>query len=239
VTTQARDLIFDSRGSVPPPSWGRFVAEHIAVLTDNRRFRTESENCTYVRGDGHPVIVLPGFLCGDAMTGPFRRLLAAIGYAATGWGAGINLGPTATVLAGAEALLRHVTERSGERASLVGQSLGGVLARALASGHPERVRRVVTVCSPFRLPTASRLAPIYRSLAPLHRAQDAMLRRLAAPPPVPTTAIYTPRDGIVAWTSCIDEPGPGRENVAIDGAHTTMLGNPRAIRVITERLALP
>ncbi|MBV8334733.1 MAG: alpha/beta hydrolase, partial [Alphaproteobacteria bacterium] len=142
------------------------------------------------------------------MTGPFRQLLGALGYAATGWGAGINLGPTTSVLSAAEALLRHVTDRSGERASLVGQSLGGVLARALASGHPGRVRRVVTVCSPFRLPTASRLAPIYRSLAPLHRAQDDVLCRLAVPPPVPTTAIYTPRDGIVAWTSCVDEPGP-------------------------------
>jgi hypothetical protein len=65
------------------------------------------------------------------------------------------------------------------------------------------------------------------------------LQGLAAPPPVPTTAIYTVTDGVVAWTSCVDEPGRGRENVAIAGTHTTMLENPEAVRVITDRLARP
>ena len=81
------------------------------------------------------------------------------------------------------------------------------------------------------MPTATRLEPIYRLLSPLHRGQDAVLRGLAAPPTVPTTAIYTVTDGVVAWTSCVDEPGWGRENVAIAGAHTTMLENPEAVRV--------
>jgi len=112
------------------------------------------------------------------------------------------------------------------------------LARALASAHPERVRRVITVCSPFRLPTASPLEPIYRALAPLHSGQHLMLEQLTAPPLVPTTAIYSPRDGVVAWKSCMDAPGPNRENIAIDGAHTTMLANPRTLRIIAERLAL-
>jgi hypothetical protein len=66
-----------------------------------------------------------------------------------------------------------------------------------------------------------------------------MLDLLTAPPPVPTTAIYTPSDGVVAWRSCIDVPGPSRENVAVEGAHSTMMANPRALRVIAERLARP
>jgi len=57
--------------------------------------------------------------------------------------------------------------------------------------------------------------------------------------PVPTVAIYSPRDGVVAWRSCIDPPGPNRENIAIEGPHTTMLANPKALRIIAERLALP
>ena len=129
------------------------------------------------------------------------------------------------------------TEATGAKASFVGVSLGGVLARALANAHPERVRRVITVCSPFRLPTASPLAPVYRALAPLHSGQHLLIDRLSEPPPMPTTAIYSRSDGVVAWRSCIDEPAPNRENIAIDGAHTTMLGNPRALRVIAERLA--
>ncbi|MBV8778700.1 MAG: alpha/beta hydrolase, partial [Alphaproteobacteria bacterium] len=51
--------------------------------------------------------------------------------------------------------------------------------------------------------------------------------------------IYSPSDGVVAWQSCIDEPGPQRENIAIDNHHTTMLANPQAAQIIAERLALP
>ncbi len=191
-------------------------------------------------GDGHPVIVLPAFLC----TRPYepgrglRRWLKALGYAVEGWGAGVNIGPTASAVATVDAILRRSTE-SGRKASLVGVSLGGVLARALANAHPGRVRRVITVCSPFRLPTASPLEPFYRALTPLHSGEQVMLERLVAPPPVPTVAIYSPKDGVVAWKSCVDVPGPGRENIAIEGAHTTMLANPETLRIIAERLALP
>ena len=73
-------------------------------------------------------------------------------------------------------------------------------------------------------------------LAYRRRHLDLARRRTAA---VPTTAIYSPRDGIVAWTNCVDEPGPGRENVAIDGPHSTMLANPATIRIVADRLARP
>jgi pimeloyl-ACP methyl ester carboxylesterase len=142
-------------------------------------------------------------------------------------------------VAAVDAILRRSTETSGRKASLVGVSLGGVLGRALANAHPDRVRRVITVCSPFHLPTASPLEPFYRALAPLHSGEHLMLERLTAPPPVPTTAIYSLKDGVVAWRSCVDAPGPNRENVAVEGAHTTMLANPKTLRIIAERLALP
>jgi pimeloyl-ACP methyl ester carboxylesterase len=230
--------IFDRSGALPAPSWRDLVGEGRAVL--RARLRPIRPRVGPVpRGDGHPVIVLPAFFCSDAMTQSFRDWLSALGYTVEGWGSGVNLGPTTAAVAGVGRLLRHSTEIAGRPATLVGVSLGGVLARALANAHPERVRRVITVCSPFRLPTASPLEPIYRALAPLHSGEHLLLPQLTAPPPVPTVAIYTPRDGVVAWRSCIDEPGANRENVAIDGAHTTMLANPRALRVIAERLARP
>src|SRR5208282_3461204 len=162
-----------------------------------------------------------------------------LGYEVEGWGAGVNLGPRASAVAAVDAILRRITETTGRKASLVGYSLGGVLARALANAHPDRVRRVVTVCSPFRLPTASPLEPFYRALTPLHSGEHLMLERLTAPPPVPTTAIYSLKDGVVAWRSCVDAPGPNRENIAVEGAHTTMLANPKTLRIVAERLALP
>jgi pimeloyl-ACP methyl ester carboxylesterase len=189
------------------------------------------------RGDGHPVIVLPAFLSSDGLNRGFRDWLVGLGYTVEGWGGGLNVGPTAAAVDAAEQALKRSTEACGCPASLVGHSLGGVLARALANAHPDRVRRVITICSPFRLPTASPLEPIYRALTPLHGGQHLMLSHLTVPPPVPTTAIYTPNDGVVAWRSCIDMPGPNRENIAVDGAHTTMLANPRALKIVAERLA--
>ena len=233
-----RDRIFD-RAALPGPSWRDLVDEGRALLRERRRRPGTLYLGPLPRGDGHPVLVIPAFLCSDAMNRGFRRWLERLGYRVEGWGGGLNLGPSTFAIGAAEGALLRLTSATGARASLVGHSLGGVLARALAAAHPDRVRRVITVCSPFRLPTASPLEPLYRALGILHSGQQRMLRLLAAPPPVPTTAIYPPSDGVVAWQSCIDEPGPDRENIAVDGAHTTMLANPRALRIIAERLARP
>lgn len=232
---EPQDRIFDRTGALAGPSWRDLMGEGRAALRAHLR-RPAHAVGPVPRGDGHPVIVLPAFLCSDTMTRGFRDWLAGLGYAVEGWGSGVNLGPAAAVTA-VDRLLRHSTERSGRQASLVGYSLGGVLARALANAHPGRVRRVITVCSPFRLPTASPLEPLYRALTPLHSGRHLLAAHLTAAPPVPTTAIYTRRDGVVAWRSCVDDPGENRENVAVDGAHTTMLGNPGALRVTAERLA--
>ena len=231
--------IFDRSGAVSGPGWRELVGEGRALLCELRKSPRGVQIGPLPPGDGHPVIVLPAFLSSDGMNRGFRTWLEALGYTVEGWGGGFNLGPSAAAVAAADRILQRCTEQSGQQASLVGHSLGGVLARALANAHPDRVRRVITVCSPFRLPTASPLEPVYRALAPLHSGQGRMLAHLTAPPPVPTTAIYTPNDGVVAWRSCIDAPGPDRENIAVEGAHTTMLANLRALRIIADRLARP
>jgi hypothetical protein len=232
------DRMFDRSGALPAPSWRDLIDETRAVLRAHLNPRRPHVG-PVPPGDGHPVIVLPALFCSDAMTRSLRAWLNALGYAVEGWGSGLNLGPNAATIAMVDRLLRQSTVRAGRKASLVGVSAGGVLARALANAHPDQVRRVITVCSPFRLPTATPLEPLFRALAPLHSGEEALIARLTAPPPVPTTAIYSPRDGVVAWRSCVDEPGPGRENFAIDGPHTTMLHNPQTLRVIAERLVLP
>lgn len=183
--------------------------------------------------------MLPALFSCDYLTRGFRRLLGELGYCAEGWSAGINFGPTEAAWRISDERLVTLAQQSGQQVSLVGHSLGGVLARALAGRHPELVRRVVTICSPFRLPTASRLEPTYRALSRWHIDEDVLLSRIAQPPPVPTTAIYAPRDGIVAWASCVDTPAPDRDNVAVDGRHSTMLSNPQTIRIVADRLARP
>lgn len=192
------------------------------------------------RGDGHPVIVVPSFLHGDRHTQPLRRFLAGCGYAVEGWGLGANLGPTAAALDGLESLLAKTDQRHGRKVTLIGHSLGGVIARELAKQHPERVRQLVLLAAPIRLPTASPLEPVYQLLTRWHHA-DAVgsAAEMNAPPSVPVTAIYTKSDGIVAWESCREIEGGRRESVEVRGAHGTMVRSRAAWRIIAERLAQP
>jgi len=232
------DRIFDRTGSVQPPHWRNRLAESAALVRDVSRFTGRLPVPPHLPiGDGHAVLVIPGLLSADCLTRGFRRLLAGLGYQVEGWGAGINLGPTRSVWCTVESRLLAMARESG-KVSLVGHSLGGVVARALAYGHPTLVRQVITVCSPIRLPTASRLEPLYTVLR-WRIDEEILLSRLAEPPAVPTTAIYSPRDGIVAWSSCIDTLSSDHENLAVDGCHSTMLANPVAIDIIATCLARP
>jgi pimeloyl-ACP methyl ester carboxylesterase len=192
------------------------------------------------RGDGHPVIVVPSFLRGDGNTAPLRRFLKGCGYAVEGWGLGTNIGPTAAALDGVGALLMNVHRRHGRKVTLIGHSLGGVIARELAKQHPEQVRQLLVMASPIHLPTASPLEPVYKLLARWHSIDpDGSMDQLNTPPVVPVTAIYTKSDGVVAWQSCREIEGACRESIEIRGPHGTMVRNPTAWQIVADRLAQP
>jgi pimeloyl-ACP methyl ester carboxylesterase len=165
---------------------------------------------TSARGDGHPVLVLPGFLASDVSTRVLRSFLGARGWTPHGWGLGRNRGvhvaPRDALLARLEALA------AGGRVSLVGWSLGGVFARELARRAPGLVRGVITLGSPF----GDR-----------------------EPPPVPTTAIYSQSDGIVNWRDCVEAAGPRTENIAVVASHCGLGVHPLALLAIADRLAQP
>lgn len=228
---------FDATGRLKRPPPRLLVAEARAFVTTRPQFPDPART---PRGDGHAVLVLPAFLNTDGSTRPLQRFLGACGYRVAGWRLGVNIGPTELALRGIERRLKALRAESGGKVSLVGHSFGGVFARLFASCHPEDVRLVITLCSPFRLPTATNVEIPYRLLSPLHsRDVKRLTAALAEPPPVPTTAIYTRSDGIVAWQSCIDEPAPLHENVELRGTHSTIASNPAALAVIADRLAQP
>src|SRR5436190_18146975 len=110
------------------------------------------------RGDRHPVLVLPGFTASDVSTEPLRATLIANGYWTHGWRLGANLGPTERIIDGINDRLCEIYERHGRPVSLVGWSLGGIYARDLAREHPDKVRLVVTLGSPFRMTRDDRSA---------------------------------------------------------------------------------
>jgi len=118
--------------------------------------------------------------------------------------------------------------------------MGGLFARLLAHRHPERVRQVITVCSPIDRPTES-LRILLEPFLDRWRAADlrALAAEIALPLRVPATAIYSREDGIVAWRHCRDPHGAAADNIEVRGAHTRMSRNPQTLRIIAERLARP
>ena len=226
---------------VPPPSMllalteaHRAIAEFVSLSVSRRSLMKVSP-----RGDGHPVMLLPGFLGGDGYNRAMRNFIARLGYAAHGWGQGRNLGPRDGVLEALEARVLELYEHYGEPLSLVGHSLGGIFAREIAREYPEKIRQVISLGSPFgegRM-TGSIPARLFSTLNPPEELPiDEDL--LADAPPVPTTAIYSKGDGIVNWQTTYQKDGHAEsQNIRVRGSHCGMTMNPAIWYIVAHVLA--
>lgn len=228
--------------SVGPPPLGLFVAEQARALTELASFRARRRlRKRAPRGDGHAVLVLPGFLAGDYSTGPLRGFLRDLCYDARGWKQGSNLGPNADVIRELQARVLHLHQRHERKLSIVGWSLGGIYARELARANPDKVRCVISMGSPFRdisATHATRLIPIRPGGRPVHE-NEAIRSMLAQPISVPSTSIYSKTDGIVHWQSCLQDESETAENVEVRCSHTGMGFHPDVLEIVADRLALP
>ncbi len=195
---------------------------------------------TLGRGDKHPVLVLPGFSASDMSTVPLRGVIRSQGYWVHAWGLGRNIGPTPEIITGLVERLQLLSERHEAKVSVIGWSLGGMYARAMARMFPDYVRQVITLGSPYRLRDAQStpVGRMYRRYANQHMpVADVMPPEHELPPlTMPATSIYTRTDGIVHWSGCIDEEGPLRENIEVRSSHVGLGVNPAAIIAISDRL---
>ena len=146
--------------------------------------------------DGPPALVIPGFIASDRTTMELRRALGAGGWRVHPWGLGWNLGAKPDTV---ERLVARLDALDDPRpVLLVGWSLGGIYARELARARPERVSAVVTLGSPFSGdPHANNVWRLYEWVAG-HKVDDPPIPRDCSKPAVPTLAIWSRRDGIVA-----------------------------------------
>jgi pimeloyl-ACP methyl ester carboxylesterase len=194
------------------------------------------------RGDGHPVLVLPGLVASDTSTRPLRSFLESRGYAASGWRQGRNLGLRHGVQDAMVDLVKELNDTHGAKVSLVGWSLGGLYARQLAKMMPERVRGVITLGSPFASgPKATNAWRVYE-LASGRSAEEEDHRfggALVGAPPVPTTAIFSRTDGICAWQGCVEQTSATSESIEVDSSHCGMGHHPAAVYAVADRLAQP
>jgi hypothetical protein len=195
-------------------------------------------------GDGHPVLVIPGFTAGDRSTVVMRNFLSSLGYLPCGWKQGVNFGARHELFEGAYEVLTGLHEEYDCRVSIVGQSLGGIYAREIAKYNPDIVRQVITLGSPFNDPegNASNVSGLYKMFNPEHKTKSQQFQsehwELPAAPPVPTTSIYSKFDGVCHWRACIQHSGHDQvENIEVLGSHTGMGVNAQSLFVIADRLS--
>ena len=231
------------RSSVGGPSLGLLLTEPARGLADLATLTVVAPWLTTApRGDGHGVLVLPGLLGNDASTVVMRRYLRLLGYQVRGWSLGRNNGPTDEVLDGLPALLAAYVSETERPVSLVGWSLGGIYAREMARQHPKQVREVITLGSPFAMTDVrqSYADRAYRRRASMHASERIPdLEHISLPIGVPSTAVYSKRDGIVSWEACIEPETELHTNVEVRCAHLGFGVDPATLWLIADRLAVP
>ena len=194
------------------------------------------------KGDGHPVLVLPGLMAGDDSTIPLRKFLEGRGYKVRGWELGLNRGLRDGVQGHLLDLVRDFSDMHGRKISIVGWSLGGIYARELAKMLPDRVRSVITLGSPFAAsPKSTNAWRVYElaSGKSVDVAHDEFGGSIKVTPLVPTTAIYSRTDGICAWQACVEKTSAWSESIEVEGSHCGMAVNPAAVLAIADRLSQP
>lgn len=194
------------------------------------------------RGDGRPVMILPGMFNTERSTFVMRRYLERIGYDARGWGLGRNLanrtmGPDGERLFAAVAAFH---EEANAPVTLIGISLGGIMARLVAHRHPELVREVITVASPYAGdPRATNVWRAFEFLTGDKVDSDAVVARrleIAAPLSMAATAIWSRTDGFVNGMICHAPDEPGCRSIEVESGHVGVQLRPQVLRAIADVL---
>lgn len=204
---------------------------------------------TAPHGDGHPVLLLPGFMGSELSLAALEFFLRNRGYAVQTWGLGRNLGFRSKYATALEQKIRHMHHTSGRTVSLVGWSLGGVFAVYGAHQVPQCVRSVITLGSPLTVDPEGSASPpfvkaMYRLIAhPLGPAAHSMQPRAKQlrerkTLTMPLSCLYSLTDGVVPPQEATVEGDPARhENIQVPGSHTGLGFNPVVLWIVAERLS--
>jgi pimeloyl-ACP methyl ester carboxylesterase len=229
------------------------VARYVRRSRADRAARDGAPYAHPHRVPGHePVLLIPGFMAGDATLAGMAALLRGAGYRTYRSHIHVNVGCTREAADRLERRLESIAIRRGRKVSIVGHSLGGMLARGLAARRPDLVHGIVSMGSPILAPGAVHgvLAWDAEMLVRLARAgfgglmsEDCVAGACArasfeesqAPldPGVGFTAIYSRRDGIVDWKACID---PAADPVEVSTSHLGMAFDPVVFDAVREAL---
>ena len=233
-----------------PPLWreARIGLEAAALMRDPI-FRGDG----MADGRGRPVLLIPGFLAGDASLAPMARWLKRAGYRPSRAGIVSNVNCAGVLMPRLEKRLERLVALQGRPAAIVGQSRGGTLARVLAHRRPELVSGVIALGSPqidplaihpvvrLQVEAVSRLgslgAPgLFKRSCLEGDCCASFWEELATPLPkgVQLVSVYSKSDGIVDWRACLDPDATAL--VEISASHCGMAVSRSAWRAVAEAL---
>jgi pimeloyl-ACP methyl ester carboxylesterase len=200
------------------------------------------------RGDGRPVVLIPGFGGGDWTLAHLAFWLGRTGYDAVMCNFLVNAGCAEKALARVERRVIEKSDQAGRRVAVVGHSRGGFLARAVGARMPGRVSHVVALGAGLSR-QFDVAAPALAALAVARAAQGrrgcltedcacgfSAAYACAFPQDVRLTSIYSRGDGMVRWESCVADYA---ENVEVTGSHVGLAWNRKSYRAIAQALARP
>jgi triacylglycerol lipase len=230
--------------STVAPLWGelRYSGELARLLADRGLQGRRT------RADGPPVMLIPGFLAGDASLGVLRLWLRRRGHRVSMSGILANVNCAERIVARLQTQLRRFAEDCDGPVVLIGQSRGGAIARALAVREPDLVAGLVMLGSPVGDSLAV-ARPVMRTVRWLALLGDLGVpglfssdchdgdccaefrENLAAPlaGSVDAIAVYSRSDGIVDWRACMD---PHAESIEVDSSHCGMSVHPAVYRAL-------
>jgi pimeloyl-ACP methyl ester carboxylesterase len=233
-----------TRASVPPatlrpPDGGAAWREVLGLLELPGLVLRARSLSRAPRGDGGPVMVLPGYGTGDGATAILRAYLGRLGHDVRPWGLGRNDGDVPVLLPRVVERVAALAQEAGRPVRLVGWSLGGYLAREASRDLPAAVDRVITLGAPVvGGPKYTLAARSYRRRGvDLDALEAAAASREEVPLIRPVVALYSRRDGVVAWQACIDRRNACVENVEVETSHLGFVLSASVFLVVATRLA--
>lgn len=187
------------------------------------------------QGNGERILLLPGWLSHEKVMFPVKKYLTKLGYAPEYWGLGMNIGD---VKAARDKIVKRLKkENSTEKITLIGWSLGGLIAREIARELPDRIASVLTYGTPviggpkytigakyYGETESERIATLFEELDEYH------------PITVPMTIIFTKKDSFVAWKACLDYKSEHVKHFEVNSTHLSLGLDPDVWKIMAWHL---
>ena len=195
-----------------------------------------------IKGNGHPVLLIPPYLGDDNSTSFVRKYLTSLGFKTYKWELGFNM-VKSHYIPRLEEKIADIYQEHQEKVSIVGWSGGGIFAKIMANRHPDQVEQILTIGSPI-WGVMDMKTPVYGLMEffrgkSLKERNERFLAELEPVPSMPVTCIYTKTDGLVPWKHCMEAETYREDikNIEVYGSHSGMGANASVLLVTANMLS--